>query len=127
MAQVDDKLSKEDLYLLLESYKNSVEMNTVISQQLASIQDILKRIKNDTIESDLKEKITATLDSTEKIKEKIDSHNTKSLLAIGKVTSKVTILYFAIGSIVLSLITLIIVIIEKFDQIKHIANHLGVG
>lgn len=131
----NESLSKEDLFLLLESYKNSVEMNTVISQQLTHISDIIKNCKDDSSlrESNIISKIENIVGLVDKLKEKLEGHNTESikgrasnLTGIGKITNKVNLLYVAFGSIVISLILLIATIVLRYDQIKAIATHLGV-
>lgn len=126
---IDGSLSKEDLFLLLESYKNSVEMNTIISQQLNNILDIIKQQ-----DFNLSSRIDNVEDFCDKIKDKLDGHNIESIKnigvisnCIGKLTGKINLLYVAFGSIVISLIILIITIVDKYDLIKAIASNLGVG
>jgi hypothetical protein len=130
-----DSLSKEDLFLLLESYKNSVEMNTVISQQLTNIIDTMKECKEDStvIESNLLSKIDNAISIGNKIQEKLELHNTDTIkigasdtTSMGKILNKVNLLYVAFGSIVVALILLVVTIVQRYDQIKAIANHLGV-
>jgi hypothetical protein len=130
-----DSLSKEDLFLLLESYKNSVEMNTVISQQLTNIIDTMKECKEDStvIESNLLSKIDNAISIGNKIQEKLELHNTDTIkigasdtTSMGKILNKVNLLYVAFGSIVVALILLVVTVVQRYDQIKAIANHLGV-
>jgi len=125
----NDILNKEDLYLLLESYKNSVEMYTVISQQLTNILESAKQIRDESVVRDdgILEKIKVLIDACEKIKEKMEDHNTNSRLGIGKLSGKINLLYVAFGSIVLSLIILIGTILHRNNLIEAIAHHLGVG
>ena len=61
-----EALNKDDLYLLLESYKNSVEMNTLISQQLTSISDSLTLSKSDLVVLD------------ERVQKKLDRHSPRA-------------------------------------------------
>lgn len=115
MPDKTDALSKDDLYLLLESYKNSVEMNTLISQQLSTILDVLQQCKEEnahTIES-MKDKIGDVSAIIEKLRDKIDSHNTEEIKAKGNLSGKVNLLYIGIGSIVLGLIWIIYQLMEK--------------
>jgi hypothetical protein len=136
MAGEKDSLQKEDLYLLLESYKNSVEMNTVISQQLRLILEAIAKRKQDTdlTETHLMDKISAAVDVVSKTKESTDAHNVESIkgigniiLSLGKLSNKVIVLYFAIGTIVASLFWLTFQLIEKYDIVRAIALKLGVG
>jgi hypothetical protein len=126
---IKESLQKEDLYLLLESYKNSVEMNTVISQQLTSIMEVLKHDKDASIlrDDNLGDKIDDALALCIKIKERLEDHNIKNISGMGKIVNKVNIIYVAFGSIVLSLIVLIITILNRNQLIEDIARHLGVG
>ena len=125
----DERLGKDDLYLLLDSYKNSVEMNTIISQQLTNILETIRQ--KDSVSSD---QLDAIVKICDKIKDNLGSHNTDSIKnmsiivnSIGKLSNKINLLYVAFGSIVISLIVLIISIINKYDLIHAIATHLGVG
>ena len=125
----NERLDKDDLYLLLDSYKNSVEMNTIISQQLTNILDVIQQ--KDSISTDY---LNAIIKLADKITDKLDAHNTDSIKnmgiivnSIGKLSNKINLLYVAFGSIVISLIVLIISIINKYDLIHSIATHLGVG
>ena len=136
MAGEKDSLQKEDLYLLLESYKNSVEMNTVISQQLRLILEAIAKRKQDTdlTETHIIDKINAAADTAVKTKEATDSHNVEFIkgigsiiLGLGRLSNKVIVLYFAIGTIVASLFWLTFQLIEKYDLVKAIALKLGVG
>jgi hypothetical protein len=126
---IKESLQKEDLYLLLESYKNSVEMNTVISQQLTSIMSVLKQYKEASVLRDdaLGEKIDDALSLCSKIKEKLEDHNLKNTSGIGKLSNKVNLLYVAFGSIVISLVILVVTILNRNHLIEDIARHLGVG
>jgi predicted PurR-regulated permease PerM len=128
-------LSKDDLFLLLQSYKNSVEMNTIISQQLNNILESVENYRDEigNVESNLKEKIETAITIGDKIRDNLESHNTQSIKNMAtinkdtsKITNKVNLLYVGIGSIVVSLFVLIIQIISKYDTLKMIAEHLGV-
>lgn len=130
-----DSLSKEDLFLLLESYKNSVEMNTVISQQLTNIIDTMKACRDDTtiIESNLLNRIDNAISISDKLKEKLELHNidaikrgATSVTGMGRLSNKVNLVYVAIGSVVVSVILLVIQVVQRHDLIKAIATHLGV-
>jgi hypothetical protein len=123
-----DALNKEDLYLLLESYKNSVEMNTVISQQLTSILDALKEGKVDlsTSNTDLKSLLKDAAVNCENVKDKMVSHDKESLASHSKIFNKINLLYVGVGSIVIGLLGVIITLVTKYNQIIHlITTHMG--
>jgi hypothetical protein len=130
-----DSLSKEDLFLLLESYKNSVEMNTVISQQLTNILDTMKTCRDDTsiIETNLLSKINDAISITDNLKDKLEIHNidaikrgATSVTGMGRLSNKVNLVYVATGSVVVSVILLVIQVVQRHELIKAIAIHLGV-
>jgi hypothetical protein len=112
-----DALNKEDLFLLLESYKNSVEMNTVISQQLTNILEVLQQNKTEH------DTICTTVNV---VRDKVEAHDKELIKGIGSISNKVNLLYVAFGSIVVTLIGLIILFVSKSDTLKAIATHLGV-
>ena len=123
-----DALNKEDLYLLLESYKNSVEMNTVISQQLTSILDALKEGKVDlsTSNTDLKSLLKDAAANCESVKDKMANHDKESLASHSKIFNKINLLYVGVGSIVIGLIGIILTLVTKYNQIiQLITTHMG--
>ena len=122
-----DALSKDDLYLLLESYKNSVEMNTLISQQLSSILTVLQVCKTEgqQIEKSVKDKIDVASLMIEKIRDKLEIHEKENIRSNGKIINRVNLLYVAIGSMVLSLFWIIYQLIDKYAILQSIASKLG--
>jgi predicted PurR-regulated permease PerM len=124
----NQNLSKDDLILLLESYKNSVEMNTLISQQLSYILEVLQTIKdNDSnIEQNIKVKIDSAIDLIEKIRDKFEMHEKEGIKQFGKILNRISAIYIALGSIVLSLFWMIYQLVDKYDILRKIAEHLGV-
>ena len=129
MPPKTDALSKEDLYLLLESYKNSVEMNTLISQQLSSILDMVAQCKeNDAnLESNIKEKIEDAIKEIEKITNSSILHDKEMIKGHGKILNRTNLLYVGMGSVIVALILLVIQVWDKLELIKKIAAHLGVS
>ncbi len=129
MPPKTDTLSKDDLFLLLESYKNSVEMNTLISQQLSTILETVQQCKEDNVnlESNLKEKIEAAIKEIEKIQNSSNVHDKEMIKGHGKILNRTNLLYVGMGSIIIALIMLVYQVIDKLDLIEKIAAHLGVS
>ena len=129
MPPPNEALSKDDLYLLLESYKNSVEMNTLISQQLSTILEMIAQCKDDnaTLESILKDKYDDIMDLLKEIRGKIEAHEKESIKNTGKILNRVNLLYVAIGSIVLGLVWMVIKYFDELSLIHKIADKLGVS
>ncbi len=129
MADKNDQLSKDDLFLLLESYKNSVEMNTLISQQLSTILDMIQQCKDDNanLESHIKEKIDAVIKEIEKLQTTTNTHDKEMIKGHGKIMNRTNILYVGMGSIIIALIMLVYKVFSKLDMIDKIATHLGVS
>jgi len=128
MTEEKESLHKEDLFLLLESYKNSVEMNTLISQQLSGILDILRQCKDDSVlmEVNIKDKIIVVEVIIEKIRDKLEGHEKENIKSNGKIINRVNLLYVAIGSMVISLFWVIYQLIDKYSLLEAIALKLGV-
>jgi len=128
MTEEKESLHKEDLFLLLESYKNSVEMNTLISQQLSVILDILRQCKDDSVlmEVNIKDKIIVVEVIIEKIRDKLEGHEKENIKSSGKIINRVNLLYVAIGSMVISLFWVIYQLIDKYSLLEAIALKLGV-
>lgn len=128
MAPTEDALSKDDLFLLLESYKNSVEMNTLISQQLSNILDVLKQHQGDRteIERHVLKDIKDVLDKIEKTRENVEQHTKEAIGDNSKILNRINLLYVAIGSIFIPIALLTIKYWSHIELIKLIAIKLGV-
>ena len=128
MDQKSENLSKDDLFLLLESYKNSIEMNTIISQQLTAILDYLSKFEDhDAIaDKELKDKFSELVKTLENIKEKYESHDKDGIRSSDKILYRINILYVAFGSIIASLLWLIYQLASKYEMIHAIADKVGV-
>jgi uncharacterized UPF0160 family protein len=149
MTEHDD-IQKADLYLLLDSYKNSVELSTVIMEQLRQIADLQTKFNEEESNSLEKQKeiydclanIAKLLktysgdikNSNEKVYEKIiNFEQTLSTFKeeqrglFGKVGGKINLVYVGLASLIASLIWIIYLLIEKLDILSKIATHIGIG
>jgi len=129
MAENDNKLSRDDLFLLLESYKNTIQLNTTLCEQQKqilnkqnlvcdSITKILNEIKylvKINTEIDYKGNQKLVVDGIGNVKDKVDDvNNTVKLefsthkMDVIKDHSGITIkLYIAFGGMISIIITLI--------------------
>jgi len=148
MAEQD--IQKTDLYLLLDSYKNSVEISTVIMEQLRQIADLQNKFNDGgrdslTKQQDVFRCLENIVSLLKKYSDDIESSNTRVHSKItdfeknlsifeatqegrfGKVGSKINLVYVGLGSLVVSLLGIIYLLIEKLHLIAEIAKQLGVG
>lgn len=128
MTNERDNLSKEDLFLLLESYKNSVEMNTLISQQLSTILEVLQNCKDDNAKAieDIHKQIKDIMNGINISKEKHNTTRVDDIKTFGKLSNKINLLYVGVGSIVLAVIYMAVNLIDKYNLLTAIAKKLGV-
>jgi len=145
-----DALNRADLYLLLDSYKNSVELSTVIMEQLRQIAELQAQFHVEEKESLQKQKeiyncLTNIIQilkshsdniksSNDRVHDKINSYE-KSLSTFqaeqeglfGKVGNKINLVYVGLGSLIISLVGIIYLLVEKLEILKGIEKILGVG
>jgi cysteinyl-tRNA synthetase len=138
----DDNLTKDDLVLLMESYRNMIIMHqTILDQSTKTIEklDIIATkqegisTKQGNICSSLS-KITNRLDDcatvmkdsninisgmSTKITDKINTHEKKSIEDHGKITNKIYLGWIGMGTIIIGLIGLTITI-TKILQHTHV-------
>ncbi|MGD2072029.1 MAG: hypothetical protein PVG65_00865 [Candidatus Thorarchaeota archaeon] len=100
----DENLSREDLFLLLESYKNQIRLNTT-----------------------LLEKQEQVIQSQNRVIEKLDSSRLDSAKEFSSVKNRIYIALGSTGTIIVSLIYLIYLLLDKFKLLGVIARKLGVG
>ncbi len=127
--------SRDDLFLLLEAYRNQVETNqTLMEQQSRLIEQHIQILgRQAEVCNDVSEVINKIGRLSEREAEKHadlqDKINTSQLGCVkdhSSIKTKMTILYIGIGAIVIALISLAHSAYEKLDVIKSIAEKLGV-
>lgn len=135
----DEILTKDDLVLLMESYKNMISMHhTVLEQsnrmieQLASVvaqQDGISLKQRDTcsILNSVSTKLDTCVSKLEgfskdiegikdNVIEKVNSHSQKSIEDHGKLANKIHLGWIGMGTIILGLITLSITVYSTFHS-----------
>jgi len=145
MSDGDKLLSRDDLFLLMKSYENSVTLNTTLldhqKQVLEKQNAILDKQKNtcEAINKILDKLKTFANNGIEMKQEMRDlknnylkSQNSSSLEHVNlskehtKINMRIYLSYAGLIAMILSLLTLINQTITKFDLIDLIAKHLGV-
>lgn len=130
-------LTKDDLVLLMESYKNMISMHQTILEQsnrtIDSLSEIVNRQESISVKqqstcgilNDVSKKldicaekldITRTkVDSLQStIKEKITEHDINSLKSHEKISTKIQIGWIGMGTIILAILSLVIAILHVF-------------
>lgn len=136
----DDNLTKDDLVLLMESYRNMITMHQTILDQstktiekldgIATRQDGIStkqgRLCNslDKITTRLDDCTTILKDSNTnisgmetKIKDEINIHEKKSIEDHGKITNKIYLGWIGMGTIIISLIGLTVTIAKVLPYV----------
>lgn len=120
----EDKLTRDDLVLLMESYRNMITMHQTILDQtsktiekmdnIATKQDSLFS-KQGKICSSLND-INGNMDQVSKdlstVTDKMNSHENKSIEQYGKVVNKIHLGWIGMGSIIIGLIGLVIALMN---------------
>lgn len=134
----EEKLTRDDLVLLMESYRNMITMHQTILDQttktISKLDDIITK-QNDIISKqgavcNSLNMITGKIDQTngklkdtinkmgtveDKIGEKIDNHETKRIESDQKIVSKIYLGWIGMGTIIVGLLG-IIVTLSNFLQ-----------
>ena len=125
------ELSRDDLFLLMQSYKNTVESNTILLEQ----QKLLLDQHNEIIrkEADLLNIVYKVLEKCEglpdlktDLENKITTCHSESTKERSDLKTNTIYIIAGMSSVVLSLIGLVVIIWSKLDIIEKIAKHLGV-
>jgi hypothetical protein len=137
-----DNLSKQDLYILMESYKNNIQLNTTLLEQQKQLIILNDQSMNKQQElcndiDKLIEKVTTCLEiiqtnqtkleeNQEKLKENqeklnldIISFSSNSKLEHGKIVNRI---YLALGGMVTIIISVIGLAATYSDKIAAVAN-----
>jgi hypothetical protein len=125
----EDKLTRDDLVLLMESYRNMITMHQTILDQTTKTIDKLTDItaKQDNIISkqgmvcnslnNIHEKIDGANGGLKEVAGKIDNHETQRIESDSKLTSKIHLGWIGMGTIIVTLLG----VIATLSQFVH--NH----
>lgn len=128
-------LDRDDIFLLLEAYKNQVETNQTLMEQQSRLLEQHNQIldKQQTVCNNVNDvivKITSLAEhDAAKHSKLVEDFNTGKLMCVrdhGMIKSRVSVLYVGITAIIIPLIGLLYLAYEKLDLIKTIAKKLGV-
>lgn len=140
------EIQRTDLNLLLDSYKNNVELSTLILEQLRNIGDSQEKFLEDQkiILEKNKEVLGCLLKISEKLglcSEELKSANAKLIESekvfatykeeeksmFEKISSKINLVYVGMGSLIISLLGIIYLLIEKLHILEEISRQIGIG
>lgn len=129
-------LTKQDLFLLLDSYKNTVELNTTLLEQIKKLLEVVHDIEDLETESvkkkeeivnqiiSLASKITENQTSLTTLQSKLEAKFLESKIDIIKEVGKIKLLIYGAYSgmimIIIGLIGLICSLIDRFSLLKEI-------
>jgi len=115
------ELNKDDLILLLDSYKNMVGSNTVLLEQQKTL--LIDHEKIIDKQSEIIDKII-----TESSTRKNDIQNIKVevIKGFGSIKHELYIVYAALAVFGISLVSLLITTLDKWKILENIAKNLGV-
>lgn len=143
-------LSKEDLLFLIDTYQNSIQLNTTLlekqNQVLETQQKLIEqqdKIINKQIElckrleivatniGTFSENFITTFDGVDKkldtVKEDVAAQAVSAIKDHSNLNTKIYVAFGAMGTIILSLMALLYNAYTKFETLEGIARHLGVN
>jgi len=143
------ELSRDDLFLLMQSYENTIKLNTMLLEQHKKLIEDSNKILSRQIESTTKlgvifdgiETIGSTLSHSlqeirdrkndidqvkETVHEKMNSYHLEHIQLFGSLKTGLNITYVAITSLVISLLGLIYTVFTKLELLEKISSALGV-
>lgn len=118
-----DSFGRSDLILLMESYRNTFESNTILLEQQKHLIEQWKALVDEQ-----KATTQALNKIVDKINESIETVKTYHSLVAGegeKLKGKVNLLYVGIGAIIIPLFAFVLKITTHLDLLEDIANYLS--
>jgi len=142
------ELSRDDLFLLMQSYENTIKLNTMLLEQHKQLIEDQNKILTKQIESTTKlgtifdgiEAIGSALsDSLQEIRErkndieqvkdtiqeKMNEHHLENIKLFGNLKMGMNITYIAISSLIVSLLGLSYTVFTKLELLEKISHALG--
>ena len=125
------ELSRDDLFLLMQSYKNTVESNTVLLEQQKKLLEqhnvIIEKQKDVTdVLNKVLEKFGTVGDMKGEVLEQLNERHLSCVQDHGSIKQRMIFIYAGIGVVTVSLVGLVITVFNKMELIEKIAKHLGV-
>lgn len=125
------ELNRDDLFLLMQSYKNTVESNTILLEQQKKLLEhqnvIIGKQKEVSISlNKVLEKFGMVGDMKGEVLEQINNCHLTCVQDRGSIKQRLIFLYAGMSLVTISLIGLVITVFDKMDLIEKIAKHLGV-
>lgn len=142
MAETGDQLSKNDLYILMESYKNNIQLNTTLLEQqkqlmimntaaiekqkelCSTLDKFIENLTNCSKKlEDNHVKIVELIDNkSADIQTKIITHDATNSVEHSKISNK---LYVALGGMVLIILAVIELSITYSSKFTDLLAHIG--
>lgn len=148
--QNQQAMSRDDLFLLMQSYENTVQLNTTLLNQHQKLLDDSKSLLEK--HSDIIINLNSLADKQQKISEKnttiinkittlsehhernienidikIDDHRVETLKDHNQLKTKIMVIGALIGTVGITLLTLIGQMWSKYEILEAIAKSLGVN
>lgn len=140
MAPEKDQLSKQDLFILMDSYKNNIQLNTTLleqQKQMLILHDKIIEKQKETCdmidglvqkigkcsETISNNQLTLSTNQTA-LSTDLASFSSKLSGEHSSIISKIQMTYIGFGTIVVGIITLVITFIEKYRPIAEYISKL---
>lgn len=119
----EDNLTKDDLMLLMESYRNMIELHKTILDQSSKTIEKLDNITNKQDSISTKQgtvcnnlhaitgKLDSVIGSQSLHHQKLEEHHVESIKTHGKLANKIHLGWIGMGTIILAIIGLVVAIL----------------
>jgi hypothetical protein len=134
--ELDTNLTVKDLMILMEAYRNNIELSTSLLEQQKQIlvqqDDILNKQKEiitsiSNVSTSLLQLPTQFLSLENKFRENSSSTQLEMTKNYSSMRNLLYVVFIGSGSIIITLITIIVEMSSKMSVIEAIARKLGVG
>lgn len=133
---MSEGLSREDLFMFMELYRNTSTANTTLLEQQKTLLEkqnsLLEKIgsANDTMET-VSENLKVTMEKMSTFQQDCVTNQVEvkgnASLEHSKLTNKIYVTYGILGGIVLALISMIMQLTDKLEVVEAIAKATGVN
>jgi hypothetical protein len=125
----EDNLTKDDLMLLMESYRNMIEYHQTILEQstktiekldsITTKQDIISTKQNSTCIhlKSITNKLDSVIGSSADHHKELHDHNIESIKTHGKLANKIHVGWVGMGSIIVGIIAIVVALITQLPII----------
>jgi len=116
-------LDRQDLFLLMEAYRNNFESLTTLFEQQKGLNESYNKLLKE--QENITTALNKMVDKIDKYTDELQAHHSNINNSLSSIKSKVHITWIGIGAVVIPLIALVTEMIRNLHVLHSVSNYLA--